>query len=384
MTSARPPPSATLDAAHAAAARAKAKSTHHRSEVPWANVRPTVAWRLLPTMRTQAYQSLKERSSGEVVTMETTKVQLTSLTLLTKLREQGLKQVLIDLPWAQLVMCLIVYFVVVGSAVGCLLYWQTPGEDVPTDVWPALVFAFRGFSVLCLSPVDASDLSAGTISITMCIMVFSSIITLCLFDIIVEKFAVKSQMVKFADKVVLRRLPDSQGGYPMLTFRYANLSSEMLCNATVRFNIFERVEMPGSGESLMFMRTGKILNGEIAAVPPAFFFHHIIDEQSPLYQAPSEHNPAGCSFEMVAAMAVSVSGLAVESQESHAGWAPFSNCKVVADSDFAHMLGVNQGATTGTVSSDFSLFNQVNPVQGLPERSRMQPHLVAIGLLPSA
>ena len=47
-------------------------------------------------------------------------------------------------------------------------------------------------------------------------------------------------------------------------------------------------------------------------------------------------------------------------------------------------LGVNQGAKTGTASSDFSLFNQVNPVQGLPERSRMQPHLVAIGLPPSA
>ena len=129
-------------------------------------------------------------------------------------------------------------------------------------------------------------------------------------------------------------------------------------------------------------RTGKILNGDIAAVPPAWFFHHVIDEQSPLYRAPSAQNPTGCSFDKVVVMVLSVSGIAVESQESHAGWAPFSPNKVVVDSDFAHMLYGPKATRTGIASSDFSLFNQVNPVEGLPERSRMQPHLAGIGLPP--
>ena len=308
-----------------------------------------------------------------------TKVRLTSLTTVTKLREQGLKQVLVDMSWARLILSIAIYFAVIGMLVGGALYSQTPTDDVPTHVSPSLLYTFRGFSVLCLSPVDDSDLSAGTIAVTMCGMVLSTFVTLCLFDIFVEKFAVKSQTVKFADRVVLRRLPESEGGYPMLTFRYANLSSEMMCAPQARFMCMRRVAMPG-GESLLLPRPGYFASGNTPSIPPAFFFHHVIDRDSPLYEAPSERNPTGCSFKDTVVFSLSVAGISLESQEHQAGWRSYNSKDVVADADFAHMLNYQEATRTGTASADFTSFNRVDHLVGLPEGARLRPHLVAIGL----
>ena len=79
-------------------------------------------------------------------------------------------------------------------------------------------------------------------------------------------------------------------------------------------------------------------------------------------------------------MSVAVSGTTAESQEHEAAWAGFPMAKVVVDADFVHMLDYNQGAQTGTASSDFSLFNEIEFLEGLPEQSKLQPHLEAMGL----
>ena len=61
--------------------------------------------------------------------------------------------------------------------------------------------------------------------------------------------------------------------------------------------------------------------------------------------------------------------------------------QVVADADFAHMLGFNGGGGNGggrasQADADFDLFNRVDELHGLPESAQLRPHREAMGLPP--
>eukprot|EP00908_Phaeocystis_cordata_P006608 Transcript_17228.p1 GENE.Transcript_17228~~Transcript_17228.p1 ORF type:complete len:288 (-),score=91.90 Transcript_17228:54-917(-) len=286
---------------------------------------------------------------------------------------------------------------------------MTPEEGRPEDplmVW--LIFAYRGFGLLCLS-VEEEDVTytPGTTITAIAVMINGSLVTLFFIDIVLSKFAAKSRVIKFADKLVLRKLPEVLGGHAMLTFRSAaargsrtlrgrenaarltrrhaccavkNDSGEIMVNPQVRLGIVKRFVMPG-GEVLFFQYPLKSHLDRCPATPPASFIHHVIDESSPLYEAPSRANPTGCSLEGIIFLVAAVSGMTA-SQETQGGFGNWTPAAVRADADFEHMLSMDQSAEKDEAEANFEAFNRVKDLT-VPEGFQLRPHLAAMGLGPA-
>ena len=116
------------------------------------------------------YQPLKKVARADYL------LQLSGVSGLERLRTQGLMNVMVDMSWWSLIVVMTLYYIVCGGVVGAVLYAQTPEDDVPLDATMAIVlFAYRGFALLCLSPVDESTLSSGTTLTTTVVMIFGSL-----------------------------------------------------------------------------------------------------------------------------------------------------------------------------------------------------------------
>merc|ERR1711879_424316 len=97
----------------------------------------------------------------------------------------------------------------------------------------------------------------------------------------------------------------------------------------VRLVAIVNVPMPG-GENIIVQRSCK-LDTSPAAMPAAFFVHHIIDEDSPFYVPETDCNPTCCSFENCLALSIGVRGQLRDSQQMSAGMGTLDKTDIQVD-----------------------------------------------------
>ena len=193
-------------------------------------------------------------------------------------------------------------------------------------------------------------------------MVVASILTLCLFGVIYDKFSTRTSVLVFAKSIMARRLPASSGGFVLLTIRLANLENEYLVNPDLRVMAIKRSRMP-NGDGIIMHHTGVLMDLRSAGVPPVVFLHHVVNEASPFFDAAS---PAQCNFESTVRIIVGVTGHALGSQCFHSGMGDWGTDQIVLDADFVPMHSAQKHE-----EFNYSAFNLSAPVKDIPESAKL-------------
>jgi len=274
---------------------------------------------------------------------------------ITLLRLLGLKQVTKDISWTRLALCLLMVYIAFGFLAGLSLQASSVENSAPMLRWWT-----RGFFLLFVDVQWTVELNIQLILTTLWTFC-GSIGNLCLFGIVYDKFSQRTSAMVFARKVMLSRLPPELGGYSMLTFRYAHLSGKVLVGTSCRLTIFKRV-IGEDGDAIMVPLNAET-TGDIALTSPVYFIKHIINEESPFFDA---SKPGRCSFASgFARMFLSLEGKDAESQEDHCGVSAWDFDSIVPDHKWSPVL-----TSRAALRIDMNEFEKFEP---LPEAAWLVP-----------
>ena len=270
--------------------------------------------------------------------------QHTNLSRVERVRQGGLKNLLVAANWRWLFVLLLGFYGTAGAFVGtvayiCSLSRSSDAEEADVDgpLHPVFLWWLRGFWLLLLNPIY-SPASEAEIAAAIFAPIMGSIVSLMLFGIIYEKFSNRRSVCIFAQLATLRRGGRCHHGHPILTFRYANTAGLHLVNPDIRVTALKRDSTALAFDGLIIPYDCKLINPG-CILPAAFFCHHCIDEGSPLYCA---ERPARCSFEGVLALFITITGTDSESQEEHGpGHQMLKISDVLCDVKFRNTVRLN-------------------------------------------
>ena len=116
--------------------------------------------------------------------------------LLERFATHGLNGLLGELSWPMLFALILSFYLFTGLVVGALLRASAHDEtDVPDDAHPFWVWSCRGLLLLHLQ-VSWTPVSAAEHIIAMSVTTVGSILTLCLFGVLYDKFSRRRNLVR--------------------------------------------------------------------------------------------------------------------------------------------------------------------------------------------
>lgn len=240
--------------------------------------------------------------SSKNLVVRLNKLKVDGVSPLQKLYQRGIKAILVEASAPKLFGLITFYYVASGGIIGFILSTTSENDDSDaaqlahrsdnSPVW--LVWWYNGVLLLLLN-VTFVPANAFSRAIVIFSTIFGSVIGLCLFGVIYEKFSTRKPSLQVTDVMILRQLPEESpivqysGSRPMLTVRLVSLSGEFIVRPALSMACLRRVVLP-DGEGFVIQQMMRVDNDQSPGLPTSAFANHVIDEDSPLHAPVTAEN----------------------------------------------------------------------------------------------